>query len=507
MSSRTNKSMILFTSEVIFKVLITVLGIVKTRMLIGYLGDSMNGLYQLIIQLLAFVTIADLGLDSIYRFAYYKPLAQQDYVKVNEIYNGSKVFFRYSALVMFVIACFISLLFPFLASQSSFSFWQLILIMFIFALPSVVEALFSADISLVSAQQRNFQVHFINNIKFIVRILFSFLTIMNRNFIVFILVDSFVAIGFTILRYLLLKNYNVVYKKHTKEKDYSPLTLTKYTLFTNINYIVYNNTDNIVISQFLTLTFVSVYSSFYFVVKALSDIITISIGSIVDIVGNLFAENKNTYQAFAQLEALLFFISIVLATPLFLGLDHFISLAISNTALYRIDFMSYSLFIILFIIIIVSSIWDVIVKANGLYQYYWKISLVESILNIVISVSLVSVYRFQGVLLGTILSRMIKYFYCKFIMGEKLQFPMQRQFYTLALNVAFMVGILYLVIMIKKFVIITSLLHWVFIMVASTIGAFVVCFVIYYALSADFKVLMHALVQVVKQKRIKKEIV
>lgn len=496
-NNRTNNSIITFIVEMLFKLIITVLGIVKTSLIIRYLGDSVNGVYQLAIQMMAFVSVADLGLDSLYRYAYYKPLAEENIDEVNAIYNSSQKFYRLAGLVMFGIALFLSLIFPIVSSSSNMDWAILAMVMFLFAFPSVFDAFFSADMSLISAQQKNIYVHTFNNLKFVARLLVCIPTILTGNFFLFVVIDTLVCIIFTIIRYLALRKINEKYINHTKRINNSPIKLAKYSVFSSVNNIVYNGTDNLVISQFFGFESVSVYSSYIFVVKALSDIITISMGSIVDNVGNMFVTEKDPYKNFSQMEDILFYIALVLTLPLFLGLDSFIHLVISSGAIYQLDDLTYYLMVILFLVIIVTSIWEVVIKATGQYRNTWKISLAESLLNISISIVLGFYLEFSGILLGTIVARIIKVIYFNIVLGKALQFP--RLIQTLKLIKYILICTIYLIALsvFLNFQI-YSLITWFIVMLVSTCASAIIFLILCLITLKDFRTCILQIVSVRK---------
>jgi len=77
-------------SSLVYQALAIIAGLIVPRLVILYYGSSINGLVYSIASFLGFITILDLGIGAVICSNLYKPLAEKNLKKVNEIFNYAK---------------------------------------------------------------------------------------------------------------------------------------------------------------------------------------------------------------------------------------------------------------------------------------------------------------------------------------------------------------------------------------------------------------------------------
>ena len=106
---RTKKALKGTIYEIIPTIIIALLGLIKTKVFIEYLGSDMNGYYQFINQFISYLFLAEAGFTTAITYKLYKPIAKKDNEKISELYYGGlKIFHRIGLIISagILILCF-----------------------------------------------------------------------------------------------------------------------------------------------------------------------------------------------------------------------------------------------------------------------------------------------------------------------------------------------------------------------------------------------------------------
>ena len=268
-----------------------------------YLG--LGGLYSSILQVL---NIADLGIANAIIASMYKPIAENDIVKVSALMNMYKKAYR---TIGFVILSVGIIILPFIdkfISGSPPENINIYILWILYLVNTVIGyLLFMHKISLINAHQRN---DIIDGIATICRVMINFLQI----FIVVWLKNMYLYVILTTI-YIIIYNFWCSYEcdkrypqytcngnldKETSgkiKKEVSALALQK------IGKTISNSLDSIVISAFLGLTVVAVYGNYNYVISAITTFTSLIYVAIQASIGNSTAvetKDKN-YEDFKVL--------------------------------------------------------------------------------------------------------------------------------------------------------------------------------------------------------------
>ena len=106
---RTKKIALNMLSDIIPYILIGIVGLIKVRVLINYIGDVGNGYYQLINQIITYVFLAQVGFGDAVIYKLYKPFAEKNKHDINRIYSGSRKIFKIIGYIILGIIMIVSL--------------------------------------------------------------------------------------------------------------------------------------------------------------------------------------------------------------------------------------------------------------------------------------------------------------------------------------------------------------------------------------------------------------
>jgi len=174
-------------------------------------------------------------------------------------------------------------------------------------------------------------------------------------------------------------------------------------VFHKINGLVGSNIDTLIVSSFLGLGSVAIYSTYNYIINMLKNILGKVSSSMTAIVGNYLVKSKDKmYELYQEFNSMLFYIAIVLCVPLTLAIDDFINIfyegQIETNFLIAISFVA-----VLFTFIIKMNT-NMFVNAGGLYKETKYCALTDTIVNFVLSLILVYIIGIPGVLIATAIS-------------------------------------------------------------------------------------------------------
>ncbi|PQB70570.1 transporter [Enterococcus faecium] len=376
---------------------------------IYFLGAKYLGLNGLFTNILSFLSLAELGIGSSIIYSLYKPLAQKDESKVKALMNLYKKTYEFIGIFIGIVGVLIIPLLP-LFIKNSTDIPHMYRYYVLFLLNSVLSYFFTYKRSLAIADQKNYLVA-IND--------FAFLFFMNivqvialyfySNFTLFLIVQ---------ILFTLFSNINIsrtVDKRYSYLKEKDVVSLDKQTkdevkknvignMSSKIGGVIVMGTDNILISTFVNLTAVGIYSNYSLIVTSVQNLCKQITNSITASVGNFAVSNKkkDSFELFKKHffinHSLIFFSSILLLTLM----NPFISLWVG--AKYMLPMSTTILIVLNYSVQVYRNTSFVFIESFGLYWSQRKKPIIEAGVNLLLSLLLLIVFDMgiNGILIGTI---------------------------------------------------------------------------------------------------------
>ncbi len=258
---------------------------------IEYLGIS--GLFANIFSVLS---LSELGIGSTIIIHLYDPINKRDFDKVAQLMNFYALSYRIIGCVILIIGIILVPFVPILVKNSNIE--NLSLIYLIFVVQSASSYFFSYKQSLLIALQKeyiniiNFQLFSLLKNVFQIIILIS-----TNNFILYLLVSVLITIlsNMSISLYV-NKNFNMYLSKKktlSKMQIYSLLKSVGSMSSHKIGNVVINSTDNIVISYFLGVFWVGLYSNYLLIVNIIAQFVRMVFSSTSASIGDYNASSDS----------------------------------------------------------------------------------------------------------------------------------------------------------------------------------------------------------------------
>lgn len=416
---RTKKALLNSGTSLLLQVVTVICGFILPRMILLRFGSTVNGAISSITQFLGYITMLEAGVGGVTKAALYKPMADNNYEKISAIANATSSFFRKLAAIFLGYAIVIACTYKYIAASELdwlFSF-SLVLIISVSTFAQYVFGI--TNMIVLQADQKTYITNSINIITVILNaVLSAILLQLGANIHIVKLVSTAVYVLRPLfLHYYCSKSYRIDKKI---PKDNAAIEQRWNGLGHHIAFFVYSNTDIMVITLFLGLKWVSVYSVYAMILFGIKHIINAMSGGSEAALGNMIAkgEQKLLKQNFSIIETLTSIITVSLFATTGILLIDFIRIYTQDITDINYIVQSFGiLFVISEAINCIKQPYYNLIAAAGHYRQTRTGAFIEAGLNIVLSIIFVQFIGIQGVIIATILAsfyRMLDYiFYLK----------------------------------------------------------------------------------------------
>lgn len=400
---------------VITNILTVLIGFVAQKIFSVTLGQEYLGINGLFSNIVSMLGIVELGIGSAIIYHLYKPLADNNKEKIKSL----MVFYKKAYRIIAIIILFIGVaIVPFLSKivGEVNILDNIYIIYFLFIIDTIMSYLLTYKRSILYANQQTYIINSVHLAYLIVmntlQAIFLFTT---KNYICYLIIK----IACRILENLILtcivnKKYPYINEKaktldlETKndiKKKIKALFLHK------IGEFIIKSTDNIVISSFLGIITVGIYSGYSMIINALNLLIQQVYDSITASIGNLLVENNEdkTLKTYKELELLNFWIAAFMSISFYCIVTPFVRVWLGNDYLLS-NGVVITLAINLYLQGVRKNI-NAFKVARGIFYEDRFMPILEVIIKLTFSVMLVNIIGLPGVFLGTIISALFLHTY------------------------------------------------------------------------------------------------
>lgn len=381
------------------------------------LGDDLLGLNYLFQNIIGFLSLAELGVGTAIMYALYKPIANSDQIKI----KGYLDYFGKTYRILGVVIVFLGfLVIPFLKFfiKGDVDLELAAIAFIIFLVNTFITYLFSYKLTILEASQRGYWVTGVNVIFRILMISFQILLLkFYPNYYLVLLVQ----VG-TDLAYFITMNFLIGFKypwlKKVKgaleHKERSALKKNiKAVFFHKIGSFLVFGTDNLLISFFIGLKAVAIFNNYNMIIKMFENIMDKLFKGMTASIGNLIAtsDEEEVYKVHGRLFFLNFILISFIVIPLYNSIDQFICIWLGEK--YLIDDLTLAivLFNVYFKMMRLSV--EHFKQGSGLYHQDRFAAIIESIVNLGVSIILVRYFGLAGIFMGTLASNLLVVFWVK----------------------------------------------------------------------------------------------
>ncbi|MFI3266774.1 MAG: sugar transporter [Rikenellaceae bacterium] len=495
--SRVEKSLLNARVNLMCYFLSLVVAFFTRKVLLDQLGVEFIGLTGALSSVLGFLNLAELGVGSAIGYVLYKPIYDNDKYKINEVISLLGYLYKKIGLFILGAGVIISFFLPLIFADTGFSWGVIYLGFYCYLSSSLLGYFVNYRMSLLSADQRNYEVAWVFQISTTIKVLIQVvLALKYQSFVMYLCLEVlFGVVNSVALNYRINKVYpwlrtdvrlgKELFKKYPKVWVY-----IKQLFAHKVGYFAQFQLIPILIYPFASLAMVALYGNY----TMLSSRIQALVGNVLDStragVGNLISsgDQQKIYAVYKQLLSIRTLAAGLLSCCTFVLASGFIEVwlgeqyVLSDTILFMV---CVSMFLGL-----LRGANDEFMFGYGLFYDVWA-PLAEGAILVVVSLVGGFVWGFEGVLLGPIVSLIIIVHIWKpyFLFGKGFNKPMANYFGLVLKHLVPVLAAYFVaeIIMDKIDIVIVDWRSFIYVATVFTAILGVMSVVLSYAMSRDFR--------------------
>lgn len=397
------------------------------------LGSEFLGLNSFFSNIVSMLTITELGLSTAIIFFLYAPISKNDQKKIKAYIFFTKKLYMVIAAIISIIGIILTIFLDVFAETTLNM--NTVRIYFLLYLASTVATYFYAyKKSILYADQKNrivAIVHTVSKIAFeTTQMIVIYLTKSYYFYLILLIISNFLE-NYVCSKYV---DKYYPYLKNKENDDLSKLEKkdlyikTKNLFIQNISSFIVTSTDNILISTFINVTTVGIYSNYVLLTSTLKTVFSQIFSAFTTSFGNLaVTESKEkSYIVFKNAYFFSFWFSSITCIMYLLLIQPFIALWMGDSYLFNYTvpiLLSISYYVINMNVPAIS-----VQNALGLHHVDKNIMMLQALFNLVLSILFVNFIGIQGIILGTIISTLLfptlskPYVIYKYVFEKKVAF-------------------------------------------------------------------------------------
>ena len=394
---------------VINKAIIIIMPFVLRSILIHRIGADYAGLNSLFTSILRVLNMAELGFASAAAFSLYKPVADEDSIKVSALLAFYRKIYYTAGVIVLMVGLGLMPFLDHLIKGSHPADVSLQVLYLIFLLDSAASYfLFSYKNLILSVYQRVDIVSIISTLLHLtVYIIQIIILVVFRAYYAYIVCELIytVANNLVVARYV-SKHYPQYKCKGTLEKqEKREIIKNAYGMFLfKVCSATRNSLDTVFVSAFIGLSAATIYGNYYYVFAGVISIQTIIRESMQGGIGNKIAVNspEKNHEDMLKFMFLYAWLSGAFTACMLCLFQPFMKLWVGSKLM--LDEPTMIMFCVYFYVMSIGSIRFLYHQAAGLFwkRRYWTIA--EAVVNVLGNWILVQVWGMFGVVCSTIIS-------------------------------------------------------------------------------------------------------
>lgn len=381
-----------------------VLGFFIPRLIMVNYGSEANGLIASIVQIISYLALLEAGVGAASLQALYKPIAHNDKGHINSILAATSSYYKKTGIYYFFAVLLIAIIYP-LIIQSEISPLSIMAIILFTGMGGAINYYFQGKFRiLLIAEGKSYIetsiVTIANVLNNVVRII---LLMQGVNIIA-------VQASFFVLTLLQIVVFYVYIKKNYKwidlnlKPDFEAIGQKNSVLVHEISYLVFRNTDVLILTLFTNLKIVSIYVMYNMVYTIVDNVVQMVNGSVKAALGQSYHESREKFLKLHDAFEVYFMglIFAILTVAYILTLPFMRLYTAGVTDVNYIHFWLPVLFVAVKLLTNVRTSSNNVITIAGHFQKTQNRSILESVINLSASVIFVLFLGIYGVLMGTI---------------------------------------------------------------------------------------------------------
>lgn len=380
------------------------LGIIIPRLVLVSLGSESNGLLSSVNQALVYLSLLEAGIGTATLQALYKPVAEEDKSSINQIMAATNIYYKRVGLYYFIATLSLAIIYP-IVVKSSLSYFTIFSVILLSGLSQVINFFFQGKYRiLMQVEGKNY---ILTNLGTIINVFTSISKIILLLLGCDIIVLQLMYFIFSLLQMIYIMKY---IKKNYKWLDlsvtpnYDAISQKNSVLIHQISGLIFQNTDVLILTVACGLKVVSVYSMYVMLFGMIGTTISTINSGVSFAMGQAYNTDKKKfnilYNAFETYNMSLTFSLYCVATIFIIPFLKLYTAGVTDVNYF--DKLLPYLFVATYLLSNGRSAAQRVIEYAGHFKLTQDRSIIESVINVIVSLVGVVKFGIYGVLLGTI---------------------------------------------------------------------------------------------------------
>ena len=410
MGERVQRSVMNIKVGMFFYVLSLFLAFFSRKVFLDGLGAEFIGLTGMLMNIMSYLSVAELGVGTSIIVFLYKPLQEENHHRINEVMSMLAYLYRCIGIAIGCLGVIVSLFFPWWFGNLDTNLFLVYFAFYSFLGSSILDYVFNYRQLLVTANQKQYLVSaYFQSISFAQSITQILLVYFYKNLYLWVIVGLvFSIIGCIVFNYRVRKIYpwlqiDLSEGRRNLRRFPEVLIKTKHVFWQKIKDMLLFRSDELLIGVFVSIPTIALYGNYTIITNKLNYLVNIFSEGLAAGVGNIVATgNKhNIMKVFWELTAFRFVILGMVIFPLLILIQPFIGIWLGTQ--YQLSEIIVNLLILhIFFRLQCGNLYS-FMSAYGLYDDVWA-AWTEFAINLVLTFSLAPIFGIVGILIGKIVS-------------------------------------------------------------------------------------------------------
>lgn len=401
----------------IFQTLAMITAFLTRRVFVSVLTQEYLGLDGTFSNILVVLSLAELGVGDAITFSLYKPLAENNTEKVRSLMSLYRRAYQAIGVGVALLGCLLAPFLPVLIRDFPDGPY-VYLIYFLFVANSALSYFWVYKQSLIMADQRRYLItawrYGLWTALYLIQAVFLWLTHAYVGYLLLQIAETLLE------NWILARKANRLYPILTEKKKAKPLDAesrnivvrnTKAMFLHKIGGALVFNTDNLLLSYFIGVVSVGLYSNYLLVIKGLRNCYKMVFAAFTGSVGNLGATKgkEDALRIYRRMNFAGSWMMGFFSVCLFVLFNPFLELWVGREYLFSMDIVF--LVVLNFYVTGMREVNQTFQNAYGLFWHMRYKSVAESLINLGISIALARPLGIVGIFCGTFASTMLTCFW------------------------------------------------------------------------------------------------
>ncbi len=408
---RSKRLLLNSLAALLLEFLLVINGLILPQLIITNYGSATNGLLSSVAQFLAIIALLRSGVGGVVRASLYKPLAEKNNNEISAIVKASTKFMRKIALIFAVVTVLIAAFYPFLV-QEEFDWLFTSSLVLILGIGTFAQYYFGmSNQLLLIADQKQYIYTIIHGGAVVANLIASVIIIKAGASIHFVKLATSLCYAATpiFLHLYVKKNYSINFNV---EPNNEAISQRWDAMFHQLANFIRSSAPVLILTVFVPLHDVSVYSVYVLIFQGgISNLINVVFSNMDATFGDIIAkdEKKLLERRFETMEFIVFHAAWILFACAYILTPSFIS--IYTQEVIDVNYQR-PIFLILFtlaeVIFALRTPYYSLINAAGMYKQTKKLVIIESAINVIISILAVLLWGLIGIAIGSLCAMTFK---------------------------------------------------------------------------------------------------